>query len=139
MSSKVTREQIVAEARTWTGCPFHHQGRVKGIGVDCAGVIVCVAKELGLSEFDMTGYSHVPDGVILKRALDDNMIPIPAKDRLPGDVLLFSFDKHPQHLGFCTDIGILHSYAQVRRCVETSFDEVWALRLRGAYRFRGVE
>ena len=44
----ITKEDVVREAKTWLGTPFHHQGRLKGVGVDCAGVIVCVAKELKL-------------------------------------------------------------------------------------------
>lgn len=30
------RASIVAEAESWRGTPYHHQGRVKGAGVDCA-------------------------------------------------------------------------------------------------------
>jgi cell wall-associated NlpC family hydrolase len=30
------RAAVVAEARSWLGTPFHHQGRVKAAGVDCA-------------------------------------------------------------------------------------------------------
>lgn len=32
--------QAVAEAITWLGTPYHHQGRVKGVGVDC-GTLLC--------------------------------------------------------------------------------------------------
>ena len=28
----------VAEALTWLGTPYHHQGRVKGVGVDCRSI-----------------------------------------------------------------------------------------------------
>ncbi len=47
--------EVVRVARTWLGTPYHHQGRVKGAGVDCAGLSVGVAKELGLSDVDVTG------------------------------------------------------------------------------------
>lgn len=30
------RLAVVAEARSWLGTPYHHMGRVKGAGVDCA-------------------------------------------------------------------------------------------------------
>ena len=29
------RENLVAEALTWLGTPYHHAGRVKGGGTDC--------------------------------------------------------------------------------------------------------
>ena len=33
------REQVVTEARTWKGTRYVHKGRVKGVGVDCGGLI----------------------------------------------------------------------------------------------------
>lgn len=30
------RSAVVAEALSWRGTPYHHMGRVKGAGVDCA-------------------------------------------------------------------------------------------------------
>lgn len=34
----------VAEALTWLGTPYHQQGRVKGVGVDC-GTLLCEVYE----------------------------------------------------------------------------------------------
>jgi hypothetical protein len=36
---------FIAQARTWIGTPFHHQGRLKGVGCDCLGLIVGVAED----------------------------------------------------------------------------------------------
>lgn len=33
------RADVVAEARTWKGTPYQHKGRVKGVGVDCGGLL----------------------------------------------------------------------------------------------------
>jgi len=33
------RELVVKEARTWLGTPYQHRGRVKGVGVDCGGLL----------------------------------------------------------------------------------------------------
>ena len=30
------RSAALVEARSWIGTPYHHMGRVKGVGVDCA-------------------------------------------------------------------------------------------------------
>jgi cell wall-associated NlpC family hydrolase len=43
-----TRAEIIAEARTWLKTPWRHQGRLKGIGCDCVGHIVCVPRALGI-------------------------------------------------------------------------------------------
>ena len=136
---KITGSQIVDEARTWINTPFHHQGRVKSVGVDCAGVVIGTADALGLiSSFEDKPYAKSPSANQLRTTLKNYMIEIPVSEALPGDVLLFAFDREPQHVGFLTDIGILHAYAQVRKCIEHSLDDTWGKRIRGAYRFKGI-
>ena len=39
----VTGQDVVAEARRWLGTPWRHQARLRGVGVDCGGLVVCVA------------------------------------------------------------------------------------------------
>lgn len=48
MNSNDKRQQIVAEARTWLGTPYHHQARLKGEGVDCAMILCEVFEAVGL-------------------------------------------------------------------------------------------
>jgi len=43
-----TREQIIAEARTWLDTPYHRGGRVKGAGCDCATFVFEVFYRCGL-------------------------------------------------------------------------------------------
>ncbi len=42
----VTREAIVAAARSWLGTPYHHQASLKGVGSDCLGLIRGIWREL---------------------------------------------------------------------------------------------
>ena len=60
------RQAVLAEAESWIGTPFHHQGRVKGPqgGVDCAMLLLEVflavgvipaAGSMGVSPVDDTG------------------------------------------------------------------------------------
>ncbi len=52
------RARVVAEAMTWLGTPYHHHGRLKGVGVDCAGLPLAVYAEAGLiPETDVGHYS----------------------------------------------------------------------------------
>ena len=37
-----TRTDVVAAAREWLGTPFHHQARLRGVGVDCVGLVIGV-------------------------------------------------------------------------------------------------
>jgi cell wall-associated NlpC family hydrolase len=55
-----TRDDIVRQARTWIGTPFHHQARLKSKGCDCLGLIVGVVDELGLK--DTRFFTRLPVG-----------------------------------------------------------------------------
>jgi len=138
---KTIREKIVDEARTWIDTPFHHQGRIKLVGVDCAGVVGMVGAALGLvDENDIPkDYAKHPNGTEMTKVLDEKMVRIPVPEATIGDIYHFCFDRDPQHLGIITDIGIIHAYAQARKCVEHSLDSTWQSRIRGAYRFKGIK
>ena len=133
--SIVTRDDVVQEARDWIGTPFKHQGRLKGVGIDCAGLIIGVAHALQLSTFDYTSYSHLPDGITLRRLLTTHLCPILSYQAQAGDIVLMRFDAQPQHVGILSPEGIIHAYAQVRRCVEHRFDTLWQSRLVSAYAY----
>lgn len=140
MTVSVTRQDIVDCARTWIGTPFHHQGRAKGAGVDCAGLVIGVAHELGLSDFDVTGYAHQPDEAMFRRVLDAQMDRVAREDLLPGDVLTFAYERE-QHLAILTTAApaaIVHAWAKARRVVEHGLDDAFSARLRGCWRFRGL-
>jgi cell wall-associated NlpC family hydrolase len=135
------RARIIAEARRWLGTPFHHQGRVRGVGVDCAGLVIRVGQEVGLSMREETGYSAVPDGVGIVQSCDDQLQRIDGYTM--GDVVLFRYGQHPQHLGIVGDYvhgghSLIHAYAPIGRVIETSFDAIWLRRVVQAYRYPGV-
>ena len=131
---------IVAAARTWIGTPVLHQGRLKGVGVDCAGIIVGVARELGLSSFDTRAYGRTPDGVTLRRLCRQHMEPI--DELCLGAVVLMKFMKHPHHLGIVGDKGspfsLIHAYDGAAKCMEHILDGKWRHRICGIYKYRGV-
>ncbi len=130
---------VVRTARTWLGTPYHHQGRLKGVGVDCAGLLIGVAHELGLSDFDVAGYAPRPDGDSLRRLCDEHMQPIALDTARPGDVLLFRFDAHPGHLGILTAANqLIHAYLPRRQVVEHGLDAAWWRQVAAQYRFPGV-
>lgn len=148
-------ERIVNEARLWLGTRFHHQGRVritenhKG-GCDCIGLVIGVASKLGLksqhgsliSYLDNTNYNRLPDGEKLKTILETHLEEITDNNIKIGDVLLFKFDKNPQHVAIITDltkdglIFIIHAYAPSRKVVEHHLDEEWKEKIVGIYRFK---
>lgn len=140
----VTREAVVECARTYLGTPFHHQGRKKGLdgAIDCLGLLVGVAAELGIPHHDFLAYPRYPDKRrLLIQEMDKSLIRIGTEEMLPADVPCFWIrnPKRPHHVGIMTDLGIIHTHASVGKVVETSFDERWVKRVAQAYRFVGVE
>jgi cell wall-associated NlpC family hydrolase len=134
--------RVVTEARSWEGTPFRHQGRRRGVGVDCAGVVIGVARALCLPHEDWRGYARIPDGHRLEQILERNLVPC-GRDLAVGRVALFRFSELPQHVGIITahpggGWGLIHSYARMGRCEETRLDERWLRRLVRVYRWEGV-
>lgn len=127
---------IISEARKWLNTRFHHQGRVMGAGVDCAGVIIAVAQALGYQIHDVQGYSRLPHKNKLQEHLEQDLDKIDQLEN--GCVLLMRFDMEPQHLAIynAVDNTIIHAYQSVGKCVEHTLDETWRNRITGIYRFR---
>lgn len=137
----MTADDIVAAARECIGTPFRHQGRLPGIALDCAGVAVHVAKQIGVEYIDVSGYGPTPANGRLEQSLD--MQPclerIAINERAAGDLLLMRFLSEPQHLAICTGTGIVHAYEAVGICCEHDLDPKWVKRIVQVYRFRGIE
>ena len=134
----MTADEIIAAARSALGVPFKHQGRSLS-GMDCAGLVVHVARSLNLDYIDGDGYSRRPYGGLLETALDGQPCLERVTTRQPGDVLLMRFTGEPQHLGIFTGDALIHSYANVGKVCEHWIDEAWARRIARVYRFVGVE
>ena len=96
------RAAVVAAARAWIGTPYHHMADIKGVGVDCAMLLVRVYCDLGLVEpFDPRPYTqdwmmHRNEerylGFLLERA---RLV----ERRALGDVILFKIGRCFAHGG----------------------------------------
>lgn len=139
-----TRAEFVAEARSWLGTPFHWQASVKGVGADCKGLVVGVARERGLPEARslyaaMADYGwRVPVGV-LKRGLAETLER--TDDPLAGDVLLLTLGGSPQHLAIHAGEVVIHTYnAGPKRVITSPLSVIRrAWPLDSAWRFRSLE
>lgn len=91
------RQAVVAEAASWLGTPYHHMGRIKGVGVDCLTLLAEVYERAGV-----IGHAEIPFyppdwhlhrsvelylGGVLDRATE---IPGPPQ---PGDIALFKMGR----------------------------------------------
>lgn len=144
-----TRADIVATARTWLDTPFHHRERQKGVGVDCAGLLIGIARELGLvaSDFDVPEYLPQPDGHTLLAWCREYMGAEISRDAMqPGDAVVFVSDKHPQHLAIVGDylhggLSMIHAcnVEHPPRVVEQRLMFSRNLRFVSAFAFPGIE
>ncbi len=134
-----SRDDVVAQARLYLGTPFKHQGRLRGVGIDCAGLVICVAHDLDISTFDYTAYGRIPVSATLETLCAENMDVITIEEATVGDVLLFAFRKDPQHLGIYTGENLIHAYSGVKQVVEHPYDLLWQTRTMGAFRYRGLD
>ncbi|MFP3554246.1 NlpC/P60 family protein [Paraburkholderia sp. SIMBA_049] len=134
----VTRCEFVAEARAWIGTPYRHQGRLKGIGVDCIGLVIGVAREVGLFDLDVGAYDKRPDGTLQMR-VEQYTTPKGLDEAQPGDLLLFHWDGMPTHVGILSEpLHLIHAFAVNRKVVEHRLDERWLAQIVGAYQIPGV-
>ena len=138
----ILRSTIVAEARTWLGVPWKHQGRVR-TGVDCGGLVLLVTRAVGQPMEDVPfNYRRRPNGHDFTRYFFDTFDRVSPESVMDGDVVLMRDDVLPCHCGFATTFqgrrGIIHASAKHRRVVEHSWGEDVDRLLTHTFRFRGV-
>lgn len=132
---------FIEMARSWLGVPFAHQGRSRA-GVDCAGLVICVARQAGLvaPDFDVNGYRRQPDGSMLA-ICDEHLQPV--DDLAAAHVATVRFSVEPQHVALVTPYrhggqALLHALQNSGGVVEHRMDRCWRARVLRAYRFPGV-
>lgn len=136
------RQHIVALARSYLGTPFRHQARLKGIGIDCAGLLLCVGDELGLDLPPFTIYSKAADGVSFRLAMAERFDEITEAEAGPGDMVLFWVSertRHPHHSCILSDLhgglGMIHALAGAS-VIETSYTDEWRAAADSYWRYR---
>ncbi len=119
---------VLAEARTWLGTPWHHEGGVKGAGVDCAMLLACVFSAVGaIPAIDPRPYPidhmlHSSDerflGWLLRYA-----DPVTEGEPQPGDVVVYKVARCYSHGAIVQAWPqIIHAFRDERAVVTTRFD-----------------
>jgi cell wall-associated NlpC family hydrolase len=142
----MNRQAIIDAALRHEGTPWVHQGRLPGVALDCLGLLVVVARELGFvpQDFDESGYSRFPDGVSLPDGLARYLVPINRSAIAPGDVVSMTFDQFPQHVGIVIPykhgnaLAMVHASSRAGKVERTRLMFNDKMRFTGAYSFPGV-
>ena len=122
---------FIAEARSFLGVPFRHQGRSR-LAVDCAGLVACCLTAIGRPFEDRKAYGREPLQQQLRAMVALNFgEPVPMAEARPGDVVLMRFRGEPSHVAILGDylyggLSVIHSFAQVRKVVEHRLDSEWS-------------
>lgn len=66
-----TREQLVAEALTWAGTPYHRRAMIKGVGCDCATLLLACYSAGGFIGRDATDFNIFTDDWWANTKLDE--------------------------------------------------------------------
>lgn len=116
-----TRQEFAEATIPLVGIRWVHQGRSPK-GLDCIGVPLLAAEACGLIE-DMStltpNYGRRPDGGLLERMEKYGLIQIPPGDRRVGDILVFSLNGEPWHIGVLVSLApqeiMVHGFFKNRR------------------------
>lgn len=137
----MTRADFIRVAKSYLGTQFIHQGRLPGVGLDCAGVVVCALRECDYEVHDKSGYGRIPTGGEFQAAVWLHCDQIKLAEVKPGDLMMFAFRQEPQHIAIVSQVEpilLIHSWSDVGRVVENGLDNIWQSRLRGCYRLKGI-
>jgi cell wall-associated NlpC family hydrolase len=102
---------IVCEARRLIGTPFRHAQRVPGVGVDCIGLLYCIAVAVGRHPTDCRNYQRQGNASLLREHLGRYCVRLPADTKpVAGDFLLVASRRYPSHvLVYVGDDRIVHA------------------------------
>jgi len=135
-SCRLRRPDVVEYARTLLNTPFVHQGRLEGVGIDCIGALVCIAKHFDIPHKDHKSYSRKPNGTLIKRLVNAGLIERPNLVLEPCSVLVFEIRREPYHVGIMTSaVTMLHTHSGVGCVVEHRLDHKWLKRLHSVWEF----
>lgn len=143
MIEQVERQRVIAVAQSYLRTPYHHAGRVKGVGVDCLTLLALVYSESGL--IDTPEIPHYPPDWHLHRSTERYLngllqytreVPVPQ----PGDIALWRFGRAFSHGAIVIQWPqIIHAYVGSGCVLEDANRAVWLRTVGESAQNRGKE
>ena len=147
----ITREHILAEALTWEGTPYHHQACLKGVGVDCAMLLVGIARDVGLlpaswtpSVYSPEWHCHQKEELLVKTLRELGCVELETLEAAqPGDIVAFRISTYRTllpvaHVGVLLPGQQLLHAVMARAVVRHHIAARWQRDLALAFAFPGV-
>lgn len=92
--------QTIAHAATsLIGTPFHHQGRLAGVGLDCVGVVYAACRGAGIEVEDFRAYQRMPSAKEVEAELAKRFRRIEPSEASIGDIVVLGGRSGGRHVG----------------------------------------
>jgi len=112
------RQWVVDEARTYKGTPYQHKGRVKGVGVDCGGMVYQIYTPL-LGPFAPFPNNYAQDWAVHR---DNDMYLDFIKSHVievgmpqPGGLAMFRIGRNFSHAAICSERNtFIHAWGRTQ-------------------------
>lgn len=140
----MNRHDIIAEAASWLGTPYHHRASLKGVGCDCLGLVRGIYRVVcGPEPREVPAYPQANDGTETERliaALDAHLRRMPPPGA-PGDVIVFRLRANfpARHCGVLVEPARFVHAVSVRSVSLVALSAWWRKRIAGVFAFPGVE
>jgi NlpC/P60 family putative phage cell wall peptidase len=139
------RADIIAEAASWIGTPYHHQASLKGVGADCLGLVRGVWRGVyGAEPLVIPAYAQEPNetpgGEALIEGAAVHLVAGTAAPQ-PGDLLVFRLRENlpARHCGvLIAEDRFVHAVSG-RSVSGAAFGVWWRRRLAAHFAFPGLE
>jgi cell wall-associated NlpC family hydrolase len=145
---------LIAKGREFVRTPYLHQGRVKGRGIDCIGLVLMSCQELGMH--DVAGapiagtghelealdpryriYPEFPADEFIHQEFKRRAIEKPIEKLAAGDLVTLRILRLASHCGIVSDLqgrlGLIHCYRTVGKVTEHVLDGKWQKRIAGVF------
>ena len=136
-------ERVVDQALSWIGTPYCHQGRSRGIGCDCLGLVIGVWRAIYAHDLEDPGpyssdWTGKTDGRALLEGFGRHFRPRPVCDAGAGDVILLRWRPHfpVRHVGILVPgEAFVHAYEGSRAVTRSPLVPQWRRRIGAAFAF----
>ena len=143
-------DKIAEAACSWVNTPYQHQGRIKGLCVDCANFVYMIDLEVGLltaeEEIFVNNYRQTENGAEMMYVLNHKLVRVKDETRQPGDVLALCDEalrepNVPRHLVIVHQIKPTTTYiidATKTGVKRHRMDGMWERRVHSIWRAHGA-
>lgn len=143
------RNEILNEAREWSGTPYRHQASLKGIGCDCVGLITGVGVAVGVLDITSdqikaySNYGRLPNPKRMRELLYQYLDPISKDESDIGDIAWIQWrDGLPMHLAIIGEHGgrrtLIHALGDIGKVTEHGMSQEWEDRTLSYWRYPGI-